>query len=157
MTITEIAAWVGALSGLGSLGWNIYLKLTAGPKLELSASPHMHLVPSLPGDVAFGITVRNNGTAPTTLTCVSFEEHNPRWNRLKKKWIGIAYYSHVIKHDKVQGRPLPFCLKVGGEWTGSILKGPDFVELLKTRTLWCVVDHSFSKNPAQVKIKCLRV
>ena len=34
MNVTELAAWVGAFSGLGSLVWNVYVKMTSGPRLQ---------------------------------------------------------------------------------------------------------------------------
>ena len=147
MTMTEIAAWVGALSGLGSLAWNIYLKLTAGPKLEVSAFAGMVIRPSSPGDPkVLRITVCNNGTALTTLTNVTFHTYNSKWAR----WKGSASYNSVL--NNFQGPPTPFRLEVGREWTGSMQQDDDFAELLKTQTLWCAVHHSFSKKPAQVKI-----
>ena len=112
MTITEIAAWVGALSGLGSLAWNIYLKLTAGPKLEVSAHAGMVQRPSPPGDPTFlKITVRNNGIALTTLTNVTFHTYNSTWAR----WKGSASYNSVL--NSFEGPQIPFRLEVGTEWT----------------------------------------
>lgn len=162
MTITEIAAWVGALSGLGSLTWNIYLKLTAGPRLTVSAFAGMVLRPSPSGDPTFlKITVCNTGTALTTLTGVTFHTYNPKWARCKgsasciyPKWAKwkSALPASVVFDSFFQGKKLPFKLEVGSEWT-ALIKQQGAFENKKTR--WCAIHHSFSKKPAQVKVSNL--
>ena len=102
--------------------------------------------PTPPGDPAFlKITVRNNGTALTTLTNVTFHTYNSPWAR----WKGSAADNSVL--NSFEGPEIPFKLEVGTEWTG-LVEQKDFSERLKTQTLWCAVHHSFSKKPVQVKI-----
>src|SRR5258708_7694029 len=82
MTVTELAAWVGATSGLGSLLWNVYTKLTSGPRLRVTAYANMIKVLRSPGNPRFlRITVQNVGTATTTLTSAGFFLLAPRWSR----------------------------------------------------------------------------
>jgi hypothetical protein len=52
MNVTQLAAWIGAFSGLGSLVWNIYTKVTAGPKIRVTA---------------FAVAVRCEALVPTSL------------------------------------------------------------------------------------------
>src|SRR5882762_1508321 len=73
MKPTELAAWIGATTGLASLLWNIYTKLIAGPKLTVTAFANLVQRPAPPGDPRFlRITVQNVGTATTTITNLDF-------------------------------------------------------------------------------------
>ena len=56
-----ITAWVGAVSGLGGLFWNVYTKITAGPKLAVTAYAGMVMMPPLPHNPRLlRITVHND-------------------------------------------------------------------------------------------------
>jgi hypothetical protein len=84
MKAAELAAWVGATSGLGSLLWNISTKLTSGPRLTVTAFADMVLMPPPPGNPRFlRITVQNVGNAATTLTSVNFYVLASRWQRFQ--------------------------------------------------------------------------
>jgi hypothetical protein len=87
MKTTELIAWIGATTGIASLGWNIYTKVTANrPKLVVKAFANMIQMPSPPGKPRFlRMTVQNIGTAPTTLTNFEFFRTIPRWQRLLTK------------------------------------------------------------------------
>ena len=87
MQTTELVAWIGATTGIASLGWNIYTKITANrPKLVVTAYANMIEMPSPPRNPRFlQITVQNHGTAPTTITNVEFYGLVPRWRRLLYK------------------------------------------------------------------------
>src|SRR5437762_9914522 len=86
MNATQWAAWVGASSGVGSLLWNIYGKLSAGPKLEVTAYGGMVQMPPLPGNPKFlKITLHNRGTAPTSVNNVTFHSYLSRWKRMRRQ------------------------------------------------------------------------
>ena len=74
MKTTELVAWIGASTGIASLIWNIYSKVTANrPKLIVRAYANMVQMPPPPKNPRFlRITVQNNGTTPTTITNVEF-------------------------------------------------------------------------------------
>ena len=49
MKTTGLVAWIGATTGIASLGWNIYAKITANrPKLVAKAYANMILMPPPP-------------------------------------------------------------------------------------------------------------
>jgi hypothetical protein len=81
MKTTELVAWIGATTGVASLGWNIYTKITANrPKLVVKAYANMIQMPPPPKNPRFlRITVQNIGTAPTTITNVEFFEAISTW------------------------------------------------------------------------------
>lgn len=155
MKTTELVAWIGATTGIASLGWNIYTKVTANrPKLVVKAYANMIQMPPPPRNPRFlRITVQNIGTAPTTLTNVEFFETIPRWKRLlykfhlKKRGEEI----HAIMTDH-RGPQIPHKLEVGSEWVGLMQQDRKFEDWLKTEKLHCAIHHSFSKKSVPTKI-----
>lgn len=155
MKTTDLVAWIGATTGVASFFWNIYTKVTAGPKLVVNACANMVQMPPPPKNPRFlRITVQNVGTAPTTLTNVAFFQMHPKWKR-------ILYKLHLRKWDAetrallndYRGPQIPHKLEVGSEWVGLMEQDATFEEgWLKTTRLHCAVYHSFSKRPATTKI-----
>jgi hypothetical protein len=152
---TELVAWIGASTGVASLIWNIYTKLTANrPRLVVKAYANMVQMPPPPRNPRFlRITVQNNGTAPTTITNVDFYQLIPGWRRLlytlhlKKRGEEI----HAILND-YRGPQIPHKLEVGSEWVALMEQDTKFEDWLNTDSLHCAIHHSFSKNPAPAKI-----
>jgi hypothetical protein len=103
MKTTELVAWISASTGVASLIWNSYSKITANrPKLVVRAYANMVQMPPPPRNPRFlRITVQNNGTAPTTITNVDFFKMIPGWKRLLyglhlRKW---GEEIHAILND----------------------------------------------------------
>jgi hypothetical protein len=147
MSATQWAAWVGACSGLCSLLWNIYTKLTSGPKLDVTAFPGMKMMPPPPNNPTFlSVTVHNVGTATTTITNLGLCTYESWWARKRRK--GSQHF--VVAN--YQGPALPLKLEVGGEWRALMEQDGRFDKLLLSDKLWCTVFHSFAKRPVEVKI-----
>jgi hypothetical protein len=149
MNATTWAAWVGACTGVAGLAWNIYTKLSAGPKLRVGACADMVLRPSPPRDPKFlSLTVQNIGSAPTTITNVSFHTYGSRWKRFRKK---APVFSAVL--NDYRGPSLPHSLAVGDQWSALMQEDAGFAALLTRDTpLYVAVHHSFCKVPTQVKV-----
>lgn len=147
MSTTQYVAWIGALSGLGSLFWNIYTKLTSGPKLKMTAYANMVLMPPPPHNPSLlKVTVQNAGTTPTTITNLCLFKYNSRWDRFRNR---PSISAVVANHS---GPQFPHKLEVGSEWTVTMEQDTRFEEWLQTDKLWCAVVHSFSKKPKLAKI-----
>lgn len=140
-------AWIGACTGVASLFWNIYTKLTSGPNLRVTAFADMIQMPPPPGNPSFlDITVQNVGTATTTITNVCFKQYDSRWKRFRNR---SRQRAAVLNH--YQGPQLPQKLEVGGEWRANMQQDAGFDEWLASGKLWCEIVHSFGK-PVSVKI-----
>jgi len=147
MTATELAAWVGASSGLLSVGWNIYLKLTSGPKLAVTAFAGMVMMPPPPHNPRLlKLTVNNVGTTPTTINNLTFHIYESRWKRLRRR----PSVSAVLNHYR--GPEMPHKVEVGDEWVAVMEHDEKFNEWLRSGDLWCEVHHSFSKRPTRTRI-----
>jgi len=155
MKTTDLVAWIGASTGLASLIWNIYSRVTASrPKLVVRAYANMVQMPPPPKNPKFlRITVQNNGTAPTTITNVEFFKMLPASKRLlyrlhpKKREEEI----HAILND-YRGPQIPHKLEVGSEWVALMEQDAKFDDWLNTDRLHCAIHHSFSKKTVPTKI-----
>jgi len=152
---TELVAWIGASTGVASLIWNIYSKLTANrPRLVVKAYANMVQMPPPPKNPRFlRITVQNNGTTPTTITNVEFFKMLPLWKRVLSRFRPKmrAGEIHAVLND-YKGPQIPYKLEVGSEWVGLMEQDAKFEDWLSTDRLHCAIHHSFSKNPAPTKI-----
>jgi hypothetical protein len=155
MKVTELVAWVGATTGVAGLIWNIYTKLTANrPRLTITAFANMVLVPPPQGNPRFlRITVQNTGTAPTTITNLTFFSFVHRWERLlsRVRLRKRPTEKHAVIVD-YRGPQFPHKLEVGSEWQALMQQDGRFADWLKTGRLWCGVWHSFSRRPVSAKI-----
>jgi hypothetical protein len=154
MKPAEIAGWVGAATGILSLLWNIYTKITAGPKIRGTAFANMIGVPPGANDARYlRIAVQNVGTAATTISNVGFRVWGTRsqrlleWSHLRKPPVDLRSVLHFY-----QGSPLPHLLEAGGEWQAVVKQDARFEEWLKTDRLYCEAWHSFSTQPTRIKI-----
>lgn len=147
MNPTQWAAWVGAITGVAGLGWNIYLKFGSGPKLTVLPFAGMIMMPPPPGDPKFlSVSVTNRGTAPTTITNLGLCVYDSRWAAKRRE--GSKHF--VVTN--YQGPQLPLKLEVGAEWRSLMQQDERFDELVKSDKLWVTVFHSFSKRPVQAKV-----
>lgn len=155
MKTTDLVAWIGASTGIASLVWNIYIRVTANrPKLVVRAYANLVEMPPSRNNPRFlRVTVQNNGTAPTTITNVELFETIPRWKR-------VLHRLHLKERDQeihailnhYQGPQIPHKLEVGTEWSASMEQDARFDDWLKAGKLHCAIHHSFSKKRVQTKI-----
>lgn len=152
MSATQLAAWVGACSGLGGLIWNVYTKVTSGPKLSVTARSGMEALPSptttRDNSKYIVVSVRNTGTAKTTLRSVWFSTYDSWWARKRSKRSKSGLVPQPISSQQ-----MPYQLDVGLEFVGGIKQTEFIEEMLQTENLWCEIDHSWSKSPVQVRVR----
>lgn len=143
-----MAAWVGAVSGVGAILWDFFKWKTSGPKIEVLVSPNMVMIPTPNmGTKYITARVRNIGTSATTITNMCFATYGSRRARRKRKF---SYGGVVASSSTTQ--PLPFKLEVGAEWMGTALQNVELEKLMDAGDLWCEIYHSWSKKPVQTKI-----
>jgi hypothetical protein len=153
MSLTEWAAWVGASSGLCSLLWNVYTKLSSGPKLRMTTTPNIRKWPETKkGEHYITARVQNIGTAKTTLTNMCFATYSSSWKRLRRQPTG-----NWVVISSSQAQPIPFGLDVGEEWTGFAIQEKDIQQILDAGKLWCEIYHSWSKRPIRSKVITTKV
>jgi hypothetical protein len=148
MNPTQWAAWVGASSGVGGLLWNVYTKLTSGPKLNLTVTPGLMRIPDThEGRLYIAARVRNVGTAKTTITNMCFAAYDSSWKKFRRRstadWV-------VASPSPTQ--PVPFKLEVGEEWSGMAIQDDKMQRAIDGGNLWCAIYHSWSRRPIQERV-----
>jgi hypothetical protein len=148
--VAIITGIIGCITGVVSLGWNIYNKLSAGPQLRVQAYGNRVIMPPPPGNpYLLCITVQNIGTTTTTLTNLAFYSYKFS-SKAVRKLKGDGFHA-VANEFYGQKYPFPLKLNVGDEWRGSNEQEGTLDDLLMQDSLWVAVYHSFSDTPVQVK------
>lgn len=150
MKLTEIAAWWGAGIATVVLFWDIYKWLKTGPIVSFKVSTNIKVFAGLEKDDKTYVTVRvtNNGDRTTTITIM-----------------GVAYYESWINHifrkpkskfsistDRMPN-PLPFKLKPGSIWDGTIIQDDNVEQMACNGYLECHIYYSDSEKPKKKRIK----
>jgi hypothetical protein len=148
MTLTQIGAFVGSLTGIASLSWNVYVKSSAGPKLRVQAFANMVMRPAPQGDPRFmKVFIQNVGTTKTTITNYSICQY-PKRRRIKKPFPDFTAILNMY-----EGPQLPYKLDVGEEATVLMRHDIGFEERLNNgRPFYFAVSHAFSTKPVEVRI-----
>jgi len=145
--LTLILAILGTCTGVASLLWNIYTKLSAGPKLRVEAWANMVQRPASPGDPHFlTVTIQNIGTQPTTLTNYGFFQYASKRDRKRHKPEKAAVL------NQYQGAQYPYKLEVGAEAQLGMQQDDSFEKMLEKGTVYFWVQHSFAKRPVEAPI-----
>lgn len=149
MTLTQIGAALGSFTGVASLTWNIYVKLSAGPKLRIQAFANMVMRPAPQGDPHFlRVSIQNTGSTQTTLTNYGLNQYGSKRRRFKKQ---LPTFSAVLNY--YQGAKTPYKLGVGEEATILMEQNPEFEDELDSgKPVYFAVWHAFSKQPIEVPI-----
>ena len=148
VSATDVAAWIGAITGVGLLLWGIYTWWHSGPRLRVEALPNL-----FPGDLPVApipenrsflqIKVYNHGDRETTLTRLALTFYPTRWS----KWRGHTKW----EIDPIQ--ILPFKLDAGGQWTSvQIKQTEDLVSRARKGYLFVRVFHGARKEPASARL-----
>src|ERR1019366_3053753 len=146
--VTEVAAWVGAVAGPCALLWDFYKWKTAGPRLKLTVSPNMQMIPDPDPDALYIMaTVQNQGTAGTTITGMCFATYRSWWTRIRLK-----PSTQFLVVTPSTTRPVPFKIEVGTEWLGMAIQDKELEQMIGAGNLWCNVYHSWSKRPVQAHV-----
>jgi hypothetical protein len=166
MKVTEIAAWVGAITGPAAILWDFFKWKTSGPRLAVTAWANMVQMPSPPHNPRFlKITVQNVGTTTTTLTNAGFYIYGSRWTKFRCRPF-VMRFLHRTRLGKLlgplklraavlnayQGPQLPHKLEVGSEWQALMEQSAEFDSWLADKGLRLNIWHSFSKEPKQAII-----
>ena len=145
MSISEMAAWWGAIVASIILIWDVYKWKTDGPKLNVFLSPNMKTFgdPSRDAITWVAVTVTNVGSRPTTLKSTGMWYYKNRIDYWRHKVLFAAIFPNP--NDRF---PLPTVLKPGEEWVGLIPQErlyENIEDKSGCMTIW--LSHSHSNKP----------
>ncbi len=148
-TITEIAAWWGAIIATTILLWDIYKWKTSGPRVGVEVFPNRIIIgdPIREGKTYIGVKVTNTGNRPTTISNLCMQYYLTRWSWIRKK----PNKSMVVGNPGIP-HPVPHVLQPGTVWDGLIIQDDDVVEMATQGYLICELFISDKKKPITRRI-----
>ena len=149
ISVTDILAWIGALTGTAALLWDFYKWKASGPKLKVTVVPHMSIYTCgrpESEDTYLLIKVANTGTRKTTITTLGFVYYQSRLKRILKK-----PSKRAIVPDPKPGE-LPHVLDAGEEWSGLAIQNDIVEEQARRGYLYCCVFHSLGNKPVNKRV-----
>jgi hypothetical protein len=151
MSATGLAAWIGVITGVGALLWNVYAWWHSGPRLTLEAFSNLFpgglpVAPTIENRCFLQIKVYNRGDRKTTLTRLALTFYPTRWSR----WRGHSTWEI---DPPAQPQILPYDLDAGSQWTSvQIRQTEELVRKAQTGYLLGRVFHGASEKPAVGRI-----
>ncbi|MGH8194067.1 MAG: hypothetical protein ACREQ8_06665 [Woeseiaceae bacterium] len=150
-TISDYAAWWGAVIASLAFTWNVVSALRAGPRIVVRVTPNMQMFPRAPltGDREYvSIVAVNVGTGPTTIThCCGYAVTMTKWSfRRGSKQL------FIVNCDAQLGNTVPHVLLPGEQWHNLA----DQAELQlkgQKRRVYLGVIHNQRKRPVYKRVK----
>ncbi len=139
LSITEYAAWWGAIIATFTLLWNIYKWIKRGAKVIVRISPNMRQMGE--GRTFIFVEVVNRGDLPTTITHLVGVYYPSILKRLLRK-----KHNYIYPYPG-HGPAIPFMLNPGDRWTGSIDQAEAEKKFKGKGFFYCGVIHSTKKKP----------
>ncbi len=150
MSLTEAAAWWGALTGTAVLIWDIVKHTRSGARLWVNAAPDMQGV-NMPGikETQFMIFVEANnvGDRSTTITHLLTAHYKNLWEWV---WSKPSHQAAVINPGP--GLKFPHVLEPGQRWTGLVNQDDLVSQIGFSGYLYCGIVHSSKKKPIMVRV-----
>jgi len=150
MSISEVAAWWGAVVASIVLIWDIYKWKTDGPKLNMLVTPNMKCMgdPSRENITWVFATITNVGSRPTTIKSIGMWYYKNKFNYFRNK----VEFAAIFPNPNDQFR-LPYVLKPGEEWVGLVPQDrlyEDIEDKSGCMTIW--LSHSHSSKAIRRKL-----
>ena len=150
-TLTDIAAWWGALVATTVVGWDVYKWRNRGAQITVTATPNVRTL-NVPGisedDLFVSITVYNTGDQPSTITNLQGVYYKTLRHRLLRR-SNMAFV--VVNPGFCPG--LPSVIQPGGMWQGGISQSELLSDTGPGGHLFCGVSTSTSKGPHLVRVR----
>ena len=145
ITLTDILAVWGAFIASFVLLWDIYKWKTSGPRIHIDVKTNMCLYgdPAVPKNEEHVMcTVINRGDRPTTINILGVYSYK---NKLKKLLRKTEAKGIIVNPGSFSGKPLPYVLEPGKEWTG-LGKQKNLVEIGGKNEIYEIVVYMSHKN-----------
>jgi hypothetical protein len=151
MSATDIAAWIGAVTGTLVLIWDVYKWLQTGPKIKVSVAPNMvaygSAVAVLGNKANIMVEVTNTGDGKTTITHLVGLFYRSRL----RKWLRRKPDRTMIVLNPGSGQ-LPHVIHPGERWIGAMDQSDDLIKMSNEGALYVGVLHSTQKPPVLARV-----
>lgn len=151
MQTTEVAAWVGAITGSVAVPWDFFKWMHTGPRIAVSAAPNMVGYGSaavLTGDKDMVVVEAVNvGDGKTTVTHLVGYHYDSFWKRALRR----KPTKQIVVPDPSPG-VLPHVLDRGERWVGMIEQDEALATMSTKGYLYVGVLHSTARAPALTRL-----
>lgn len=151
MSATDIAAWIGAVTGTLVLIWDVYKWLQTGPKIKVFVAPNMvahgSAVAILGNKANIMVEVTNTGDGKTTITHLVGFFYKSRL----RKWLQRKPDRMMFVPDPGSGQ-LPHVIHPGERWIGVMDQNDDLIKMSNEGALYVGVLHSTQKPPVLARV-----
>jgi len=151
MTATDVAAWIGALTGTFVLLWDIFKWVHSGARIKVSAAPNMTGYGSaaqlLGNKTCVAVEASNVGQSKTTITHLVGFHYKTWWHRLFRR----KPLTTFLVPDPRPGT-LPHVLDTGERWLGMIEQNDELARMSRAGYLYVGIYHSTSRRPALQRV-----
>jgi len=149
-SVSDYAAWWGAIIATLALVWNIILAIRSGARIRVRANPNMKIFPKQPitGDNRYiSVTAVNHGNSPTTITHFCGYYTSSLWDSIRGR-----KQNFVVNVHPSLGKPVPYVLAPGEEWN-SLADQDDIMKQSGGGYLYIGIIHNQRKRPIYKRIK----
>lgn len=153
-TISNYAAWWGAVIATLALTWNVIRALREGARVEVVVSPNIRVYPTQPPTYEktyISIKAVNLGTGTTTITHCSGFYTKSVWGLIKKS----ERQCFVLNIDPQIGNDVPFVLDPGMEWN-NLIEQEDITKKAGDGFLYMGIIHNQSRKPKYKRVKIVK-
>jgi hypothetical protein len=147
---SDFAAWWGAIVASLAIIWNIIVAIRSGARVHVRATSQMKVFPPQPitGDKTYvSVTAVNRGNSSTTITHFCGYYTKNIWDRIRGK-----RRHFIINASGLLGRPIPYVLKPGEEWS-NMADQKDIQEKCADGLLYIGIIHNQKKRPVYKRVK----
>jgi hypothetical protein len=147
MDASDWAAWVGAVTGVLALTWEVVKRFREGPRLKISTSASMMAVGGGHNQrPMLMVWVTNVGSMRSTLTTFSLHRFPNAWAKARFR----PSQSWVVPHLNVG--TLPHELAPGQQWVGAVEQREDTAAEINQGDLYVGIYDAFHRRPTLAKI-----
>jgi len=149
-TISDYAAWWGAIIATLALIWNIIVAIRSGARVKIRATPNMKVYPEQPvteDNTYISVTAVNHGTSPTTITHFCGYYAPTLWDLIRGK-----KQQFVVKTHPALGKTVPYVLAPGEEWS-SLANQENIQENNSGGYLYLGIIHNQRDKPIYKRVK----
>ena len=141
--------WVAiyaAIVATGALFLEIRRWVESGPRLHLTTSPNMQILPSIDEKSYVMVFVSNRGSVATTITNLGLRRYDNWWEKFRKK----PSEDLIITHPTIPGTDvgkLRHVLKPGSIWMSAMDQDHKMTERLNSGRFYVAVYVSHRNSP----------
>jgi hypothetical protein len=151
-SLTDFAAWIGAVVAVLVLLWDIYKEMRSGARIRLKVVPNMRYLVNgkLTEDMHVAVTIVNEGDLPTTLTHLIVYMFDNRWRRLLRQ----PSLNGAVVMQRAHSPQLPYVLKPGELWQGEISQNQlqSHLQQYGEKLVYVAIAHASSTKECSVKL-----